>query len=58
MFAITFGSLFFQEVQQGGGHLYSPRRADAMTFTTRQEASEFLAANNLTVGAHAVRLQS
>ena len=58
MFAIVFGSLFFQEAQQGGGHLYSPRRSDAMTFTTRKEASDFLAENNLTVGAHVARLQS
>ena len=57
MFAIVFGSLFFQEVQQGGGHLYSPRRADAQTFATRQEAEAFLASNNLTVGAHVARLQ-
>ena len=57
MFAITFGSLFFQEVQPGGGHLYSPRRSDAMTFATRKEAEAFLAENNLTVGAHVARLQ-
>ena len=57
MFSIRFGSLFFQEVQQGGGHLYSPRRSDAMAFATRQEAEAFLAENNLTVGAQIARLQ-
>jgi len=57
MFAIVFGSLFFQEAQQGGGHLYSPRRSDAMAFATRQEAEAFLAENNLTVGAQIARLQ-
>ena len=57
MFAITFGSLFFQEVQPDGSHLWSPRRADAMTFTTRKEAEAFLAENNLTVGAQVARLQ-
>ena len=36
MFAITFGSLFFQEVQSDGSHLFSPRQSDAMTFATRQ----------------------
>jgi len=56
-FAITFGSLFFQEVQPGGGHLYSPPRSDARTFATEQEASAFLAENNLTVGAEVARLQ-
>ena len=57
MFAITFGSLFFQEVQPDGSHLWSPRRADAQTFTTEQEAESFLASSNLTVGAHVARLQ-
>ena len=57
MFSIRFGSLFFQEVQPGS-HLYSPRRSDAQTFTTEQEASAFLAENNLTEGAQVARLQS
>ena len=57
MFAITFGSLFFQEVQPDGSHLYSPRCADAQTFATRQEAEAFLAENFLTVGARVARLQ-
>jgi len=57
MFAITFGSLFFQEVQSDGSHLFSPRQSDAMTFATRQGASAFLAENNLTVGALVARLQ-
>ena len=57
MFAITFGSLFFQEVQSDGSHLFSPRQSDAMTFATRQCASAFLAENNLTVGALVARLQ-
>ena len=57
MFGIRFGSLFFQELQPDGSHLWSPRRADAMTFTTRKEAEAFLAENNLTVGAQVARLQ-
>ena len=57
MFAIAFGKLYFQELQPDGSHLYSPRRSDAQTFTTEQEASAFLAENFLTVGARVARLQ-
>jgi len=57
MFAIAFGKLYFQELQPDGSHLWSPRRSDARTFATRQEAEAFLAENNLTVGALVARLQ-
>jgi len=43
MFAIAFGKLYFQELQPDGSHLWSPRRSDARTFATRQEAEAFLA---------------
>jgi len=57
MFAITFGSLFFQEVQPDGSHLWSARQRDAKTFTTLLVTRTFLAENNLTVGAQVARLQ-
>ena len=56
MIGISFGKLWFQERQKDGSHLWSPRRLDAMPFATEQEASAFVEAYNLSVGALVVRL--
>jgi len=57
MFAIQLDKLYFSSfTRTGGGHVWSHRAEDAMTFATHDAATYFRALHKLSVGAVVVKL--
>ena len=57
MFAIQLDKLYFEGfTRTGGGHVWSHRAEDAMTFDSSHAAEYFRALNKLSHGARIVRL--